>query len=105
MPASGTASNVLTKPRAESLVVSFQQKYREAQIIGQKLLESSTFITPHSVPPQVLPKRRGTSPVSAVTVGPYPSLHLAGQKNCVQLFSVGKVCISVLTILIIKSNF
>lgn len=85
--------------------VTFQQKYREAQISWQKLLESSAFIGPHSAPPQGLPKRRGASPVLAVTMGPYPPLHLPGQKNCVQLFSVGKVCNYVLLIiLIIKSN-
>lgn len=86
--------------------MSFQQKYREAQISWQKLLESSAGNPSLSAFPQGLPKRREASPVLAVTVGPDPPSHLSGQKNCVQLFSIGKVCVSVLlTMLIIKPNF
>lgn len=64
---------------------SFQQRYREAQVSWQKLLESSTFTTRCSVPPQGLPKRRGASPVLAVTLRTYLPLPLIWTKKIVSI--------------------
>lgn len=71
MPAPGTATSVLTKPRAESLLGVISTKVQRgpnqlAEVAGKLCFHHPSL----SASPQGLPKRRAASPVLAVTYPP-----------------------------------
>lgn len=106
MPAPGTATNVLTKSRAETLVgvisTKVQRPSQLAEVAGKLLLSYPLPLFLHRG------SQKGGEFLQCLQSlqGHTHQFHLYGQKTCVPLFSIGKVFISVLlTMLIIKSIF